>query len=824
MWSVEGQPLEANSSLLTHVLDSFYGTPDGFDFEFGAPPIIPRGKEPSPFTKSNIEQRASDYVALAAERAKSYPTQHVMIPYGGDFNFQNAHKKYRDFDLLIEEINSHPELYNGTRIFYSTLDDYVKAVSRDVQQDQFKTWTADFLPNAFPSNWGAEHEDENDSYWTGFYSSRPFTKALSRASDAVLHAAEALYAFAVMLRPSQPAEIETKDEAKLRAMRDAQAVFQHHDAISGTENQHVTDDYVARLQRGTAGALEIVNSAIPSLLNATAGPDLELQSKASSSADERVVAVFNPLGWMRTQACSVSIAHDMEATVVDDKGREVPSQIVSRFELDGRSNDGQETLWFVASQIPAFGIRSYTIRLMPKTHATLARQHRDANFTGSGTARKSRFTAIENEHLNLRFSSDGMISSAMLKGLDESGGGVSLKQAYFSYLPYDAKGEQTSGAYIFRPRSGLPVDLGMPAHVSVISGHVVSEVRTEWRVDESNAESQPIRQVIRLYHGLPEMDGSIVEVETSVGPISTEHGGPVSEGREIATRFTTNISSDGLFFTDANGLDSMPRRRLDNGRPGDADDGVKRAGNVYPVTSFCYVRDNAAQLTVLTNQPHGASSPVDGSVELMLHRRLLRDDERGVDEALNDTSVAHAKTWLLLASPASSARAHRYSTPSLQRPLQVVSMHASKRPLGSFSALSRPLPSNVHVVTLQDARSVSPALAECPPDDGVSGRCGCASMLVRLMNPFQLGEDTDLSQEASVELSDLFDESLFSVSSMQEWSITLSKAIGGVRRRGRDGSNSFAITLGPLQMRAFVLFGKSPALQTELAQPFGVFV
>ncbi|CAN0477443.1 unnamed protein product, partial [Hapterophycus canaliculatus] len=44
------------------------------------------------------------------------------------------------------------------------------------------------------------------------------------------------------------------------------------------------------------------------------------------------------------------------------------------------------------------------------------------------------------------------------------------------------------------------------------------------------------------------------------------------------------------------------------------------------------------QLSVLTDRAQGCSSLSDGELELMAHRRLLTEDQRGVGEALNETT------------------------------------------------------------------------------------------------------------------------------------------------------------------------------------------
>ncbi|XP_062099161.1 alpha-mannosidase At3g26720-like [Humulus lupulus] len=55
------------------------------------------------------------------------------------------------------------------------------------------------------------------------------------------------------------------------------------------------------------------------------------------------------------------------------------------------------------------------------------------------------------------------------------------------------------------------------------------------------------------------------------------------------------------------------------------------------------MQDSISELSVLVDRSVGGSSLVDGQMELMLHRRLLHDDSRGVGEVLNDTVCLHDK-------------------------------------------------------------------------------------------------------------------------------------------------------------------------------------
>jgi hypothetical protein len=163
--------------------------------------------------------------------------------------------------------------------------------------------------------------------------------------------------------------------------------------------------------------------------------------------------------------------------------------------------------------------------------------------------------------------------------------------------------------------------------------------------------------------------------------------------------------------------------------------------------------DSGVTLSVSTDRTQGGSSIEDGSVELMVHRRLQHDDGRGVGEPLNEPGLNALGAGLVVravhrlsldtaaAAPAAGKRAvqellFRPQLAFSQLPPGASLQGWARANRANFSGLARALPDNVALATVH---AWSPS-----------------SVLVRLAHLFQAGEDAALSAPATVALSTLF--------------------------------------------------------------------
>ena len=229
-WDASGQ-----YDIWTHVLPFFsYDIPHScgpdpsiccqFDFARRRTGIksrtCPWKKPPQVITDENIEERAKLLLDQYRKKASLYRSRAVLVPLGDDFRFQGqkeAEDQFTNYQRLFDYINRN---FVGVRIQFGTLKDYFQAAERaDVKLP--------LLKGSFFT-----YSDVNEDYWSGYYTSRVFDKALGRQLERKLFAAERLGV--------------SKDE--LREPRRALSLFQHHDGVTGTATSRVVHDYAYRMK------------------------------------------------------------------------------------------------------------------------------------------------------------------------------------------------------------------------------------------------------------------------------------------------------------------------------------------------------------------------------------------------------------------------------------------------------------------------------------------------------------------------------------------------------------------------------------------------
>jgi len=720
-----------DDEIFTHVLHTHYAAPIGFDWEEGSPSV-----------EGAVEYRASQLVDSLKQRAESYRTKHLLTAWGDDFKFQNSDFQFSNMDKLIRHINDNSARF-GVEIKYSTLSRYFDSVREYVNENseiKFPVYHGDFFPYA----------DNEDSYWTGYYTSRPFLKGYHRETLSALRAAEQIFALSRSYASGITGIGHSIDwdnsYTHLQQSRWDSSLVAHHDGVTGTSKSFVVSDYLAKLERAHA-VCEDITEASSAVLLAKEGQEFDFTVDDFSMDENRVLdmallmegqgymlIVHNSLGWEANKIISVKVSSpNVQVTSYEDQA--IPSQINYIWNSDSEgpkelSEITQYELYFKA-EIPPMGLSTYFISNKPANVKGVATTCESQVYNGQGRPNNkkkkigSEDISIENEFYKITLGNDGFVKTLMDKERSKS---TSMDIKYYEFHT------GRSGAYIFRSQ-GAANGVPSPIQVNVLKGPLV---------EEAQIFGAKYMMSVKLYKGLESDFGKLVDLTHSVTPHATN--------REMIVRYGSSLKNDELFYTD-NGIEMIQRKVS----------GSRSETQYYPTQSIIALRDGQQEVAVLGKQVMGSTSDSSGSLELMIHRQLGQDDGRGLGEAVADTSVIHNRQWLIFDDIEKVDQSKRRIYYFLEHPVRkVISAGASAieswkaKFNGKFSPLQKPLPENIHLLS---ARVRDPSTDE---------------IALKFLNFYETSKEESISsRSAIVQMDQLFTE--FSVKNLRYVSITLNK-------------------------------------------------
>ena len=648
--------------LFTGVFYDHYGAPQSFNFEINGDPI----QDDLRLNDINIHQRVSDFAAYCHMLAANTVGNAIMLTMGDDFAYQNANVWFKNLDKLINYLNEHVDEF-GINAFYSTPRQYVHA-----KHELQKMWTVKFDDN-FP------YCSSYFACWTGYFTSRPTFKGYVADLSNTVRVCNQMEVLQRVFFNEHSNSTE--------ALAEALSLAQHHDAITGTEKQHVANDYSQRLSKGESVCQVLIANATSSLLFAgkLSVCGLLNESVCSSSSwsgsDRLSIVVYNSLAWNVEHIVNLPI-NFLAFVVMDQNYQRVNAQISKLTDIDLHVQQlavsGELANFSVSflAHIPPLGYAEFYLVPTPSNDPLHFKQSAEVEVEDS---------FLENDVLRLDIS-NGLITNIFNKNDFTN---ISLTQGWFWYHGMNGSKElhqSGSGAYVFRPFVQFPFALNVTSFL-LTRGIVFDELVTVF--------DNYIQQRLIVYHSNTE---PFFNLEYTVGPI------PVDDfiGKEIILRFNTSVLSNGTLFTDSNGR-SMRIRQLNHRPSWNLNVTEPVSQNYYPLSS-AYIEDNNSRFAVVSERFHGGSSLGDGELEIMLHRRLVTDDRLGVAESLNELGsdgkglITRGNFRIIVAVPSASAQVFKTQTILLrQKPVVMVGSQVFKK---QFQFLRAPFPSNLHMQTL----------------------------------------------------------------------------------------------------------------------------
>ncbi|XP_074862541.1 alpha-mannosidase 2x isoform X3 [Carettochelys insculpta] len=608
---------------------------------------------PRAITEANVAERAQLLLDQYRRKSKLFRSKVLLVPLGDDFRYDKPQEwdaQFLNYQRLFDFLNSHPSLHVQTG----------------------RTTTGLATTPRGPST----------RAWTGCW--RPTCEILY--SLALSHARHT----------GMDSRYPLSDYALLTEARRTLGLFQHHDAITGTAKEAVVVDYGVRLLHSLVNLKRVIGNAAHYLVvgdkeayhydptepflgmgDARLNQDsLPEKTVIKLDTSPRFVVLFNPLEQERLSVVSL-LVNSPHVRVLSEEGQPLAVQLSAHW---SSATDMVPDVYQVSvmTRLPALGLSTLQLYKSFDSHSTLPSsvrlhlQGRDLTVRPRNAFPVRLIPAaaedfcLENPHMQACFSG----RSGLLQSVRRAGEQHRLSTEFLIYGTRSAKDK--SGAYLFLPdgeaKSYAPKE---PPVVRVTEGPFFSEVASYF---------PHVQQVVRLYN-VPGVEGLSLDMSCLVD--IRDH-----VNKEMSLRISTSIASEDVFFTDLNGFQIQPRRFLKK---------LPLQANFYPMPAMAYIQDPHSRLTLHTAQALGVSSLRSGQLEVILDRRLMQDDNRGLGQGLKDNKQTCNRFRLLLERRRTANKvqdSRPVSFPSLLS--HITSMHLNAEVLVMPVAQEKPAPPALH--------------------------------------------------------------------------------------------------------------------------------
>lgn len=630
-------------------------------------------------TKKNVKQKAELLLAQYARTGSLFPHNVVLMPIGDDFRYNHEvewDQQYLNYNQLCEYINANKETYKA-EISFGTPKDYFDAILE--RTEKYPTLRGDFFV------YSDIFSEGRPAYWSGYFTTRPYMKILDRELENSLRSAEILYSIALnRARQNNYGPhlkiMERNFEKLVRARRNL-GLFQHHDAITGTSKAFVMRDYGLKLFESLRDTESIQLDAIHSLLlNDTVlstsermkdiiMTDLERESyeklpkklPLNLSENRKQIIIFNSLAQEQDHVVQFRVT-TLNVKILDSNFKDIVFQINPIWNGSTPANKlqivtNEYDIIFIA-KVPPLSLVTYYVGESPtpnkdtsnraiiycsnchrKEQPKKENENSQSVNTDNTEFNDSKFMIkntqpgdiqLENHKMKLLFDgTTGFMKSVTRKHKQK------VTQCAISFSAYHSA-QFHSGAYLFMPDpnnretdADVLEDYNQQVGIIITTGPVMSELTVLY--------GPFLMHSVKIYHVENSIlsDGIYIENEVDF------ENPPKNRETELFMRFTTDIQNGDTpeFFSDLNGFQMQKRVKVER---------IGIEGNYFPITQMAYIQDEDIRLSLLTNHAQGAASWQPGYLEVMLDRRTLYDDSRGMGEGLVDNRRTLMKFWLLI--------------------------------------------------------------------------------------------------------------------------------------------------------------------------------
>jgi lysosomal alpha-mannosidase len=583
------------------------------------------------FLSTNLNIRYSSendqtYFNYFKEMADVYRTNNLLFLYGDDFTYDNdAWHLWSNMDNLIDYFNKAPEWKDKFEIFYSTPQKYFGEISNTNNVDWPQLKNYDFFP----------YSDDPNTYWVGYFTSRPYLKGLVRDAGKYLYQSSLFILNQLFINNNKNLNFETEIYPQLNQLRRGLGVLQHHDGVSGTARELVSEDYATMMEKPinllkqtiikVSGLDPNFSLCIPS------ASEINCQENAKYNLDKDLYLVLLTYDIETVYPVNIKLPNTINKNEIINVYKvrfdNTENQVITEVKSDFYCMDDAEKV----ENCHINFLNDFSVNKKEKSPITVFKisketlpnnEERNNNvnkFIDDGVS----FVEIyENNSIKVSFN----INQGFKYFTKNDNIEYTVK---INYSTFDTNGfwkRHNSGAYIMSPQTEYPNISNLKIENSYyFNGEYVFVANIQF-------EFAVLRLIVYKHIEF----NFLVKSETHMFPM------PTGVNKEYLISIQSDINNNSSqfgnleCFTDTN--TSLMSRRVKNFRPNwDLKRDELTADNFYPVNSFIAINDNGNQkkiLAVWNDRSQAGASITQGEILLNVNRVSTQDDNRGLADGI----------------------------------------------------------------------------------------------------------------------------------------------------------------------------------------------
>lgn len=592
----------------------------------------------------NVKEKAELLLEQYSKTGTTTSHNVIIAPIGGPYRYESLTEfdyQYNNYQKLADYINSNKDLYKAS-IEFGTVSEYFKTLTK--KYTKFPTLKGDF-PNF------ADLESGTPAYWAGFFTSRPLLKIFLRRLQSNLRTAEILFTFAASYGCFVDFNV-TEISRLLESGRVRVARLSDRHVSSGTLSAHAMKHALAEVVAAARDCWRVQEVAA-SMLTARPGRNLTYLSKYVYRDGELVslfrsvvpgdqIYVFNSLSHERTEVVEL-ITKNPNIRITDHAKKYLTIQINPVWKYSG--GDAIVISQRYYKVVFAIVLPPLTFELFKIKETTNAMQHAATIFCsmceledngGDHIITPFKIQPVEPGDIQIENYKHRLIFdeiTGFMKTVIEKETNVE-KTVTMNYGVFRSS-NMNSGMFLFNTNSSHPIDDTIlyknvkRKHIIIVSGYVTTEFSTCY--------GKLLQHSIRIFNLVNSPLSGAIYLESKVDYETS----PKYRENEMYLSIQTDISNGNppQIVTDNNGFQYTSRilnitRNIES--------------NVYPMTSMVFLEDRRSRLTVVTEHAQGVTALHEGQLLVLLDRRVLFSDGRGVSEGLADSRYTCHRHYIML--------------------------------------------------------------------------------------------------------------------------------------------------------------------------------